>query len=229
MPPSSLFSPSPAARDNIWWLFCHFSAFSPEFCLPDKAMIFNRGLIEPSHVLLCPTQLAHRQPHRGCAFICLGLTKRKHFDKRRENKGERLTKRKEAASVCLPSDVCDESSESVSWALSWRERATQLFAKVIAVLAQINQASLYKKKSKRSGKYLCLHHLVNEDGKIYQTACDPHPCQHVHPDDQEWDDSQWRESRLLLIPHQPCPAPLPCHHNNTIMGVLVVVIITNSL
>ena len=148
MPPSSLFSPSPAARDNIWWLFCHFSPFSPEFCLPDKAMIFNRGLIEPSHVLLCPTQLAHRQPHRGCAFICLGLTKRKHFDKRRENKGERLTKRKEAASVCLPSDVCDESSESVSWALSWRERATQLFAKVIAVLAQINQASLYKQRQK---------------------------------------------------------------------------------
>ena len=39
-------------RDNIWWLFRHFSPFSPEFCLSDKAMIFNRGLIESSHVLL---------------------------------------------------------------------------------------------------------------------------------------------------------------------------------
>ena len=111
MPPSSLFSPSPAARDNIWWLFCHFSAFSPEFCLPDKAMISNRGLIEPSHVLLCPTQLAHRQPHRVRASICLALTKRKDIEQR-ENKDEREI---EAASVC-----------AAEWSVRWVERVCQL-------------------------------------------------------------------------------------------------------
>ena len=54
--PYPVFLPRPlqeTRRDNIWWLFCHFSLFSPEFCLPDRAMIFNRGLIEQSHVLLC--------------------------------------------------------------------------------------------------------------------------------------------------------------------------------
>ena len=51
-----------------------------------------------------PTQLAHRQSHREGrrGSICLVLTKRKHFDKRRENKSERLRQRKEV----VPSSLC---------------------------------------------------------------------------------------------------------------------------
>ena len=123
-------------RDNIWWLFCHFSTFSPEFCLPDKAMIFNRGLIEPSHVLVCRDTIststaAALRVERVRASICLVLTKRKHIEKRRKIRVERLRKRKEAW-VCAAagSDLCDESSESVSWVVeNW---PPQLFARRVS-------------------------------------------------------------------------------------------------
>ena len=88
--------------------------------MPDKAMIFNRGLIEPSHVLVCRDTIststaAALRVERVRASICLVLTKRKHIEKRRKIRVERLRKRKEAW-VCAAagSDLCDESSESVS-------------------------------------------------------------------------------------------------------------------
>ena len=247
-------------RDNIWWLFRHFSTFSPEFCLPDKAMIFNRGLIEPSHVLLWPTQLAHRQPHRVRHHLSCIDKKKRHWEEKIRVRD--WGKKRGRLRLC-----CGE------WSLRWVERVCQLSrlaaqkgkgdwticeSRSTSSLGWDCPASLkikvkavwggrkdYFGTFERNTNEFCsrLRQMLNRFRKSQQKGekgikiqSKLAPCQlSSSPSCAKWRWCRWgwsddRQSRPLLIPHQPRPAPLPCHHNNNnIILVLFDVIVIPAI
>ena len=153
------------------------------------------------------TQLAHRQSHREGrrGSICLVLTKRKHFDKRRENKSERLRQRKEVvpSSLCRVMRAMSRPSLSVDSSpahthtrrkgqLNYLQNMRKAFAK--------NLSKILFRFSKHNWSGQLVLVMVRMVSTRVRWAC-PSPS-------WWWSGTGWRGTAPFLIPHQPRPALL---------------------